>query len=117
MLAHPALRPVLAELTPEHFYDPLHRAACARTSSTGAELDASGRRAARGARRPRGARGIDESTGTELLLRLRERELQRELASTPIRAGVRELQEALQRLLEKVAALSSACVDRASNGR
>ena len=44
---------------------------------------------------------------TELLLRLRERELRRELQhSDPGR--VRELQEALQRLLEKVAALSSA---------
>ena len=51
--------------------------------------------------------GIDVSTGTELLLRLRERELRRELQhSDPGR--VRELQDALQRLLEKVAALSSA---------
>ena len=106
VLAHGQLRAVLAELTPEHFYDPLHRDLRAYIVD-GAELDADGLGllAELDARAER--EGIDESTGTELLLRLRERELRRELQhSDPGR--VRELQEALQRLLEKVAALSSA---------
>src|SRR6478752_484946 len=106
VLAHEQLRAVLAELTPEHFYDPLHRELRAYIVD-GAELspDGLGLLAELDARAER--EGIDESTGTELLLRLRERELRRELQhSDPGR--VRELQEALQRLLEKVAALSSA---------
>jgi len=106
VLAHEELRPVLAELTPEHFYDPLHRALRAHIVD-GAELDPDGLGllAELDARAER--EGIDASTGTELLLRLRERELRRELQhSDPGR--VRELQDALQRLLEKVAALSSA---------
>jgi DNA primase len=104
VLAHPTLKPLLAELTPEHFYEPVHRALRAHVLAGGplepaevgllAELDA---RAV--------AEGIDESTGTELLLRLREREMRRELQhSDPVRT--KELQEALQRLLERVAALS-----------
>jgi DNA primase len=104
VLAHPDLKPLLAELTPEHFYDPVHRTLCEHIVNGGqldpdtvgllAELDA---RAV--------AEGIDESTGTELLLRLREREMRRELQhSDPLRT--KELQEALQRLLERVAALS-----------
>jgi DNA primase len=106
VLAHEQLRAVLAELTPEHFYDPLHRELRAYIVD-GAELgpDGLGLLAELDARAER--EGIDESTGTELLLRLRERELRRELQhSDPGR--VRELQDALQRLLEKVAALSSA---------
>jgi DNA primase len=106
VLAHEQLRAVLAELTPEHFYDPLHRDLRAYIVD-GADLGAEGLGllAELDARAER--EGIDESTGTELLLRLRERELRRELQhSDPGR--VRELQEALQRLLEKVAALSSA---------
>jgi DNA primase len=105
VLAHPDLRPLLAELTPDHFYDPLHRAIRAHIVD-GAPLgdDALGLLAELDARAE--AEGIDESTGTELLLRLREREMRRELQhSDPERT--RELQQALTRLLEKVAALSS----------
>ena len=104
VLAHPDLRPVLAELTPEHFYDPVHRTLRAHIVG-GGELDpnAVGLLAELDARAV--AEGIDESTGTELLLRLREREMRRELQhSDPLRT--KELQEALQRLLERVAALS-----------
>jgi len=51
------------------------------------------------------AEGIDAATGEELIWRLRERQLRRELQSSdPTRT--KELQEALQRLLERVAALS-----------
>jgi DNA primase len=51
------------------------------------------------------AEGIDDATGEELIWRLRERELRRELQhSDPSRT--KELQESLQRLLERVATLS-----------
>jgi DNA primase len=104
VLAHAELRPLLAELTPQHFYDPLHRLVFAylvdgspvpeEAVGVLAELDARAE-----------AEGIDAETGTELLLRLRERELRRELRSADP-ARTRELQETLQRLLEKVASLS-----------
>ena len=84
VLAHAQLKPLLAELTPEHFYDPIHRAIRAHIVDGSpldedavallAELDA---RAA--------VEGIDEATGEELLWRLRERELRRELqAADPV---------------------------------
>jgi DNA primase len=105
-LAHERLRPLLAELTPEHFYDPTHRAIRSHIAD-GAPLDedAVGLLAELDARAE--AEGIDEATGEELLWRLRERELRRELQhADPSRS--KELQEALQKLLERVAALSSA---------
>ena len=77
-LAHPSLLPVLAELGPEHFDDDRHRRACAHLLEPGvtdeelvallADLDA---RAA--------VEAIDEETAEQLLLRLRERRLRREL--------------------------------------
>ena len=104
VLAHPELKPLLAELTPEHFYDPVHRALRAHiVDGVPLEPDEVGLFAELDARAV--AEGIDQSTGTELLLRLREREMRRELRhSDPTRT--KELQEALQRLLERVAALS-----------
>jgi DNA primase len=103
-LAHEQLRPLLEELTSDHFYRPLHRELYAHVvdgaalSPEGigllAELDARAE-----------SEGIDAGTGTELLLRLRERELRRELQhSDPSRT--RELQESLTRLLERVSTLS-----------
>jgi DNA primase len=79
-VAHPELVRLLAELTPEHFDDEQHRRLRAHLVDDGqpadaelvpllAELDA---RAA--------AEAIDESTAKELLLRLRERHLRRQLA-------------------------------------
>ena len=53
------------------------------------------------------AEGIDEATGEELIWRLRERQLRRELQHAAP-AKVKELQEALAKLLERVASLSSA---------
>ena len=77
--AHRTLVPVLAELGPEHFDSELHRRLRALLIGEAreepdlvgflAELDA---RAA--------ADGIDERTAEELLLRLRERRIRRELA-------------------------------------
>ena len=98
--AHPELHEQLAALAPEHFDSELHRrvrrhlleraAADEQLVPVLAELDA---RAAEG--------GIDEETTKELLLRLRERQLRRELATaTPER--VRELQDALSRIRDAV---------------
>lgn len=104
-VAHPALVPLLAELTPEHFDLEVHRRLQAHLVSGGepaadlvallAELDA---RAARA--------GIDEATTKELLLRLRERNLRRELArSTHDLERTRELQAALERVRRAVSSL------------
>ena len=111
-VAHPQLVRVLAELAPDHFDAELHRRlrtyliepAASRDPANQvidradadlvallAELDA---RAA--------AEGIDEETARELLLRLRERRLKRELAATDDLARTKELQGALTRIREAV---------------
>jgi DNA primase len=103
-LRHERLRPLLAELTPDHFYDPLHRRLRAHIAEGApVEGDAVALLAELDARAE--AEGIDDTTGEELLWRLRERELRRELREAdPVRT--RELQEALTRLLERVGSLS-----------
>ena len=96
MAAHPELREFLAELGPEHFDSELHRRVREHLLEQGdvdetlvpvlAELDA---RAAEA--------GIDEETAKELLLKLRERQLRRELHSAdPQRT--KELQEQLEKI-------------------
>jgi DNA primase len=102
-IAHPALRPLLGELPAEHFDAPEHRRVRAvlvadaprdeEVTAMLAELDAVA-----------AADGIDERAGTELLLRLRERALRRELQQADL-GRTRDLQEALARLLERVASL------------
>ena len=77
-VAHPSLLPILRELGPEHFDIDLHRRACRHLLDPGeadrevvallAELDARA-----------DAEAIDEATAEQLLLRLRERALRREL--------------------------------------
>ena len=102
-VAHPSLRPVLAELTAAHFYDPLHRALRDHLVD-GAALDQDGVGLLAELDAYADAEGIGEATGTELLLRLRERELQRELRAAPLdRRG--ELSEALARLRERAASI------------
>jgi hypothetical protein len=102
---HPELRQVLESLTPEHFDSQLHRRARAHLLEEGevpdeelvalrAELDA---RAAAG--------GIDEETTTELLLRLRERQLRRELAGADFER-TKELQEQLEKIRATAANLA-----------
>ena len=103
--AHPDLQGLLAELAPEHFDSELHRRARAHLLDADApadgelvpllaELDA---RAAEG--------GIDDETAKELLLRLRERQLRRELArADPERT--KELQEQLERIRATAANLA-----------
>jgi DNA primase len=98
VLAYPALKPYLAEMCPDHFYDPAHRALRDhvvdgttlddRGTALLAELDARAQ-----------AEGIDEATAKELLVRVRARELRRRL-STAEPAETKELQETLTRLLD-----------------
>jgi DNA primase len=95
-VAHPPLVRVLGELSAEHFDSELHRRIRAHLVAGGsapaelepvlAELDV---RAAAG--------GIDEETGRELVLRLRERRLQRELATADLDRTL-ELQAALEKV-------------------
>ncbi len=95
-IAHPSLVPVLRELGPEHFDSELHRRACAHLLEPGetdselvallAELDARA-----------DAEGIGEGTAEQLLLRLRERRLRRELEHADDE-HLSELQHALARV-------------------
>ncbi|HEY6960844.1 MAG TPA: DNA primase [Gaiellaceae bacterium] len=103
-LAHESLRPLLAELTAEHFYDPTHRAIRAHIVD-GAQLDDGGIALLAELDARAEAEGIDVPTGEELLWRLRERELRRELQTADL-TRTKELQEMLQKLLERVQALS-----------
>ena len=102
-VAHPELVRLLAEMSPDHFDSDLHRRL--RENLVGedeaeadlvpliAELDA---RAA--------ADAIDEATGKELLLRLRERQLRRELADADLER-TKELQEQLEKVRAAVGEL------------
>jgi DNA primase len=102
--AHPELHALLSELGPEHFDSELHQRVRAHLLEPAevdeelvpvlAELDA---RATEG--------GIDDETAKELLLRLRERELRRELAGADLER-TKELQEQLARIRETAASLS-----------
>jgi len=101
-VAHPdpELLGVLTELGPEHFEDPLHRRLRDHLVQPGevdpellrllAELDARAE-----------AEGIDVETGKQLLLRLRERRLEQELAEADLEK-TKELQAALARVREAV---------------
>jgi DNA primase len=104
-LAHPTLKPVLAELTPEHFYDPVHRALRDHLVD-GTALDEAGIGLLAELDAHAVAEGIGEATGTELLLRLRERELQRELRHAPLDRRS-ELSDALAKLRERAASISA----------
>ena len=99
-VAHPELLEVLSELGPEHFDDPLHRRLRDHLLEPGevdpelvrllAELDARAE-----------AEGIDVDTGKQLLLRLRERRLERELVDADLEE-TKELQAALARVRDAV---------------
>jgi DNA primase len=103
-VAHPELVRLLAEMSPDHFDSEIHRRLREHLIGDGeaeadlvpliAELDA---RAA--------AEAIDEATGKELLLRLRERKLRRELADADLEK-TKELQEQLAKVREAVEALA-----------
>jgi DNA primase len=100
-LAYPKLVPMLAELAPEHFDSEAHRtlqAALVAGAQPGDELGALHAELLLRAE----AEGIDEETGKELVLRLRERKLERELAAHPDRE---DLRAALVRLRAAVSEL------------
>jgi DNA primase len=103
-LAHAELRPLLGELTPEHFYAPLHRQVRAHIVD-GAPLEAPGLQLLAELDARADAEGIDSATGEELIWRLRERELRRELQHAGFER-TKELQDALTRVLERVAGLA-----------
>jgi DNA primase len=106
--AHPALAPLLAELSPEHFRSETHRRVReqllaetppdAELAAPLAELDALA-----------AVEGIDEATAKELLLRLRERDLRRQLAEAEASADLertKELQVKLVQMREAVSKLA-----------
>jgi DNA primase len=102
-VAHPELLRALAEVSAEHFTTELHRRMRSQLlepngrdpelTTFEAELDALA-----------AEEEIDERAGRELLLRLRERFLRRELASADLER-TKELQGALQRIHEALAEL------------
>jgi len=97
-MAYPELRPLLAELAPEHFDEESHRRLRAHLlDGEPAGDDLVGLRAELDARGASGA--LDVRTGRELLLRLRERWLLRELASADL-GRMKELQTALGKIRE-----------------
>ena len=101
---HERLRPLLAELTADHFYDDVNRRIRAHIVD-GAPLDGDETALLAELDARAEVEGIDDATGEELLWRLRERELRRELQHADPKR-MKELQEALTRLLERVGALS-----------
>jgi hypothetical protein len=104
--AHRTLVPVLAELGPDHFDSDVHRRL--RALLLGQEPDDPellGLLAELDARAV--ADGIDERTAEELLLRLRERRIRRELSDAPPERTL-ELQAALARIRSAVEELAAA---------
>jgi DNA primase len=99
--AHESLRPDLELLGPEHFDDELHRRA--RAYLLGQEEAADGELTALLAElyALRDEEEITLETGSQLLLRLRERALQRELAAADGELLV-ELQQALAKLRDEI---------------
>jgi hypothetical protein len=104
--AHRTLLPVLAELDPAHFDSEVHRKLRAHlVSGEDAEDELVGLVAELDARAA--AEGIDERTAEELLLRLRERHIRRELSDADPSRTL-DLQAALARILEAVEQLATA---------
>jgi DNA primase len=104
--AHRALVPVLAELGPEHFDSELHRRLRGLLiDSESEDPELVGLLAELDARAT--ADGIDEHTAEELLLRLRERRIRRELADAPPERTL-ELQAALAKIRGAVEELAAA---------
>jgi DNA primase len=103
-LAHPELRRQLEALAPEHFDDDLHRRFRSVLVEGGEEdADLVALRAELDARADREA--LDESTGRELLLRLRERGLRRALQGADL-VQATELQAHLAKVRQALAELA-----------
>jgi DNA primase len=103
VVRHPALVPELAALTPEHFDDPLHRRfRDALVSGAPEDDELTALRAELVARADRDE--LDERTGKELLLRLHERRLRRELQGADL-VRATELQARLAKVHSALAEL------------
>ena len=106
--AHRSLIPILAELGPEHFdREELRRLREQLISGAGPEGDLVGLLAELDARAT--SEGIDERTAEQLLLRLRERQIRRELIDADP-ARTLELQASLARIHSTVEQLAAAQV-------
>jgi DNA primase len=104
-VAHPELREALGELSEDHFDDEAHRRFRAFLLA-GSELDGDlvALRAELDARADR--EGITRRTGTELLLRLRERKLRRDLHGETDLARTTELQAHLAKVRQALVELA-----------
>ena len=102
-VAYPSLVRGLAELTPEHFDSEVNRRFRAALVAGREDAELIPLRAELDARAAREA--LDERTGTELLLRLRERKLKRDLAGADL-ARTTELQAHLSKVRQTLAELS-----------
>ena len=102
-VAHPSLVRGLAELTPEHFDSDVNRRFRASLVSGRDDSELTALRAELDARAAQEA--IDERTGAELLLRLRERKLKRDLSGADL-ARTTELQARLAKVRQALAELT-----------
>ncbi len=102
-LAHSSLVRGLAELTPEHFDSDVNRRFRAALVSGKDDPELTALKAELDARAAREA--IDERTGAELLLRLRERKLKRDLAGADL-VRTTELQAHLSKVRQALAELT-----------
>ncbi len=103
VVRHPALVPELAALTPEHFDEPLHqRFREVLVSGAPEDQELVALRAELGARADRDQ--LDERTGKELLLRVHERRLRRELQGADL-VRATELQARLAKVHSALAEL------------
>ncbi len=100
-VAYPELVSSLAEVTPEYFDDERHRAVYSHLVA-GTDLEAELVPLLAELDAVAGREAITETTAQELLYRLRERHLRRQLADDPTRA---DLIEALERVREAVGSL------------
>ena len=103
-VAHPELVRLLAEMSPEHFDSELNRRLRAHLVDDGGEADADLVPLLAELDARADADAIDEATGTERLLQLRERQLRRELANADL-DKTKELQEALEKVRAAVGEL------------
>jgi len=102
-VAHPSLVRGLAELSPEHFDSEVNRRFRAELVAGRDDPELTALRAELDARAAQEA--IDERTGRELLLRLRERSLKRDLAGADL-ARTTELQAHLAKVRQALAELT-----------
>jgi DNA primase len=103
-VAHPELVKLLAELSADHFDgEPARRLRAALVEGGEDDVDLVALRAELDARAAQ--EGLDVRTGTELLLRLRERKLRRELTAADLERTT-ELQASLARVRHAIAELA-----------